>query len=109
VVAVALPPTSSLRLPVPPRCANTADRLSETNTCQAVGKVIPSLNGKLTGMAFRVPTSDVSVVDLVVRIEKSASYDDIKAVIKKAAESPEYKGILGYVSSTLTSPADRTI
>lgn len=62
-----------------------------------MGKVIPSLNGKLTGMSFRVPTSDVSVVDLVCRIEKGASYDEIKNVIKKASESPELKGILGWV------------
>jgi glyceraldehyde-3-phosphate dehydrogenase/erythrose-4-phosphate dehydrogenase len=50
--------------------------------CQAVGKVLPELNGKLTGMAFRVPTPNVSVVDLTCRIEKSASYDDVKAAIK---------------------------
>ncbi len=50
---------------------------------QAVGKVLPELNGKLTGMAFRVPTINVSVVDLTVRLEKSASYDDIKAAIKQ--------------------------
>ncbi|ODN74667.1 glyceraldehyde-3-phosphate dehydrogenase, variant 1 [Cryptococcus amylolentus CBS 6039] len=68
---------------------------SSTGAAKAVGKVIPSLNGKLTGMAFRVPTADVSVVDLVCRIEKGASYADIKAVIKKASESPELKGILG--------------
>lgn len=49
---------------------------------QAVGKVLPALNGKLTGMAFRVPTVDVSVVDLTVRLEKAASYDEIKAAIK---------------------------
>jgi glyceraldehyde 3-phosphate dehydrogenase len=49
---------------------------------QAVGKVLPALNGKLTGMAFRVPTVDVSVVDLTVRLEKSATYDEIKAAIK---------------------------
>jgi glyceraldehyde-3-phosphate dehydrogenase/erythrose-4-phosphate dehydrogenase len=51
-------------------------------TVQAVGKVLPALNGKLTGMAFRVPTVDVSVVDLTVRLEKAASYEDIKAAIK---------------------------
>ena len=62
--------------------------------CQAVGKVIPSLNGKLTGMSFRVPTTDVSVVDLVVRTEKAAPYDAIKAAMKKASEG-EMKGILG--------------
>ena len=49
---------------------------------QAVGKVLPTLNNKLTGMSFRVPTADVSVVDLTVRLEKAASYDDIKAAIK---------------------------
>src|SRR5690606_27110886 len=59
---------------------------SSTGAAKAVGKVIPSLNGKLTGMAFRVPTADVSVVDLTVRTEKAATYDEIKAVFKKAAE-----------------------
>ncbi|OCF31360.1 glyceraldehyde-3-phosphate dehydrogenase [Kwoniella heveanensis CBS 569] len=76
---------------------------SSTGAAKAVGKVIPSLNGKLTGMAFRVPTSDVSVVDLVARIEKGASYDEIKAVIKKASESPELKGILGYTEDEVVS------
>ncbi|RSH95384.1 hypothetical protein EHS25_000471 [Saitozyma podzolica] len=76
---------------------------SSTGAAKAVGKVIPSLNGKLTGMSFRVPTSDVSVVDLVVRLEKSASYDEIKQVIKKASESPEYKGILGYTDDEVVS------
>lgn len=52
--------------------------------CQAVGKVLPELNGKLTGMAFRVPTPNVSVVDLTCRIEKSASYEDVKAAIQYA-------------------------
>jgi glyceraldehyde-3-phosphate dehydrogenase/erythrose-4-phosphate dehydrogenase len=52
------------------------------HSSQAVGKVLPALNGKLTGMAFRVPTVDVSVVDLTVRLEKSATYDEIKAAIK---------------------------
>ena len=56
---------------------------SSTGAAKAVGKVIPSLNGKLTGMAFRVPTSDVSVIDLV-RLEKSASYDEIKKAVKEA-------------------------
>ena len=59
---------------------------SSTGAAKAVGKVIPSLNGKLTGMSLRVPTKNVSVVDLTCRIEKSASYDDIKATIKSAAE-----------------------
>lgn len=76
---------------------------SSTGAAKAVGKVIPSLNGKLTGMSFRVPTSDVSVVDLVCRIEKGASYDEIKDVIKKASESPELKGILGYTEDAVVS------
>lgn len=61
---------------------------SSTGAAKAVGKVIPDLNGKLTGMAFRVPTSNVSVVDLTCRLEKEASYDEIKAAIKEAAEGP---------------------
>ena len=64
---------------------------SSTGAAKAVGKVIPELNGKLTGMSMRVPTSNVSVVDLTVRIEKGASYDEIKQVIKKASEG-ELKG-----------------
>jgi len=75
---------------------------SSTGAAKAVGKVIPSLNGKLTGMAFRVPTSDVSVVDLVVRLEKSATYDEIKATLKKASEGP-LKGILGYTEDEVVS------
>ncbi|EIW65880.1 glyceraldehyde-3-phosphate dehydrogenase [Tremella mesenterica] len=76
---------------------------SSTGAAKAVGKVIPALNGKLTGMAFRVPTSDVSVVDLTCRIEKGATYDEIKAVMKKAAESPEYKGIFAYTEEDVVS------
>merc|ERR1711977_403547 len=68
---------------------------SSTGAAKAVGKVIPELNGKLTGMSLRVPTSNVSVVDLTCRLEKGASYDEIKAVLKKASEGP-LKGILGY-------------
>ncbi|KAG8908941.1 hypothetical protein FRB99_000044 [Tulasnella sp. 403] len=75
---------------------------SSTGAAKAVGKVIPSLNGKLTGLAFRIPTSDVSVVDLVVRLDKPASYDDIKAVMKKAAEG-QYKGIIGYTEDDVVS------
>jgi len=75
---------------------------SSTGAAKAVGKVIPSLNGKLTGLAFRVPTSDVSVVDLVVRLEKSATYAEISATIKKAAEG-EYKGIIEFVDDNLVS------
>jgi glyceraldehyde 3-phosphate dehydrogenase len=75
---------------------------SSTGAAKAVGKVIPSLNGKLTGMAFRVPTADVSVVDLTVRLEKSATYDEIKAAVKAASEN-ELKGILGYTEASVVS------
>merc|ERR1712063_1586 len=75
---------------------------ASTGAAKAVGKVIPELNGKLTGMAFRVPTVDVSVVDLTVRIEKSASYQDVCNAIKKAAEG-EYKGIMGYTDEDVVS------
>lgn len=75
---------------------------SSTGAAKAVGKVIPELNGKLTGMAFRVPTSDVSVVDLVARIEKPATYEEIKATMKAASEG-ELKGILGYTEDELVS------
>ncbi len=75
---------------------------SSTGAAKAVGKVIPSLNGKLTGMAFRVPTADVSVVDLTVRLEKSATYDEIKAAVKAASEN-ELKGILGYTEESVVS------
>ncbi|KAI9120581.1 hypothetical protein K1719_007614 [Acacia pycnantha] len=75
---------------------------SSTGAAKAVGKVLPSLNGKLTGMAFRVPTVDVSVVDLTVRLEKGASYDEIKAAIKEASEG-SLKGILGYTEDDVVS------
>jgi glyceraldehyde 3-phosphate dehydrogenase len=75
---------------------------SSTGAAKAVGKVIPSLNGKLTGLAFRVPTLDVSVVDLVVRLEKEATYDDIKATIRVAANG-DLKGILGYTEEAVVS------
>lgn len=75
---------------------------SSTGAAKAVGKVIPDLNGKLTGMAFRVPTPDISVVDLTCRIEKSASYEEICAAMKKASEG-ELKGILGYTEDAVVS------
>jgi glyceraldehyde 3-phosphate dehydrogenase len=75
---------------------------SSTGAAKAVGKVIPSLNGKLTGLSFRVPTIDVSVVDLVVRLEKSATYDEIKLTIKEAADGP-LKGILEYTEDSVVS------
>ncbi|KAF9671674.1 hypothetical protein SADUNF_Sadunf12G0072100 [Salix dunnii] len=75
---------------------------SSTGAAKAVGKVLPALNGKLTGMAFRVPTVDVSVVDLTVRLEKAAKYDDIKAAIKEESEG-KMKGILGYTDEDLVS------
>ncbi|THG95325.1 hypothetical protein EW026_g6309 [Hermanssonia centrifuga] len=75
---------------------------SSTGAAKAVGKVIPALNGKLTGLSFRIPTVDVSVVDLVVRLEKGASYQEIKDVIKKASEN-EMKGILGYTDEKVVS------
>merc|ERR1712144_336 len=70
------------------RCASANIIPSGTGAAKAVGKVIPDLNGKLTGMAFRVPTPDVSVVDLTCRIEKGTSMDDIVAAIKEAADGP---------------------
>ncbi|XP_019166633.1 PREDICTED: glyceraldehyde-3-phosphate dehydrogenase, cytosolic [Ipomoea nil] len=75
---------------------------SSTGAAKAVGKVLPALNGKLTGMAFRVPTVDVSVVDLTVRIEKEASYDEVKEAIKEAANGP-LKGIIGYTDEDVVS------
>jgi len=75
---------------------------SSTGAAKAVGKVIPSLNGKLTGMAFRVPTIDVSVVDLVVRLDKPATYDEIKQTVKAAAEG-DLKGILEYTDDAVVS------
>ncbi len=77
---------------------------SSTGAAKAVGKVMPSLNGKLTGMAFRVPTSDVSVVDLTVELDKGASYDDICAAMKKAAEDKDGIGAtLAYTDEKVVS------
>jgi len=75
---------------------------SSTGAAKAVGKVIPALNGKLTGMSMRVPTSDVSVVDLTVELEKPASYEEICAAMKRASEN-ELKGILGYTNEAVVS------
>jgi glyceraldehyde 3-phosphate dehydrogenase len=75
---------------------------SSTGAAKAVGVVIPALKGKLTGMAFRVPTPNVSVVDLTVRLAKDASYDEIKAALKAASEN-ELKGILGYTEDDVVS------
>lgn len=75
---------------------------ASTGAAKAVGKVIPSLNGKITGMAFRVPTANVSVVDLTVKLEKETSYDAIKKVFKAASEG-EMKGVLGYTEDLVVS------
>jgi glyceraldehyde 3-phosphate dehydrogenase len=75
---------------------------SSTGAAKAVGKIMPELNKKLTGMAFRVPTSDVSVVDLTVELNKEASYADICAAMKAASEG-ELKGVLGYTTDKVVS------
>tara|TARA_R110001632_G_scaffold125235_1_gene238459 strand:- start:3094 stop:4095 length:1002 start_codon:yes stop_codon:yes gene_type:complete len=76
---------------------------SSTGAAKAVGKVIPELNGKLTGMAFRVPTMDVSVVDLTVKLAKSATYEEICAAMKSASESGPMVGVLGYTEDLVVS------
>ena len=76
---------------------------SSTGAAKAVGKVLPELNGKLTGMSVRVPTSDVSFVDLTVELNKEASYEEICAAMKEASEG-ELKGILGYTDEAVVSP-----
>ena len=84
------------------RCASQNIIPSATGAAKAVGKVIPSLNGKLTGMAFRVPTPDVSVVDLTCKLEKEASMDEIVAAIKEASET-SMKGVLSLTSDEVVS------
>ena len=86
---------------------------SSTGAAKMVGEVIPQLKGKLTGMSFRVPTADVSVVDLTVRLEKSTTYEEIKDVMKKASKG-KYKGIIGYtedavVSSDMTDAVETSV
>jgi glyceraldehyde 3-phosphate dehydrogenase len=76
---------------------------SSTGAAKAVGKVLPELNGKLTGMAFRVPTSDVSVVDLTVELTKDASYDEICAAMKGASENGDLAGVLAYTEDKVVS------
>ena len=76
---------------------------SSTGAAKAVGKVIPELNGKLTGMAFRVPTMDVSVVDLTVKLEKKATYEEICSAMKSASESGPMAGVLGYTEDQVVS------
>ena len=75
---------------------------SSTGAAKAVGKVIPSLNGKLTGMSMRVPTTDVSVVDLTVKVEKETTYEEILAVLKNASET-DYNNIIGYTEDDVVS------
>merc|ERR1712183_746139 len=84
------------------RCASQNIIPSSTGAAKAVGKCYPAVNGKLTGMAFRVPTPDVSVVDLTVRLEKPAKYEEIVAAIKKASEGPMH-GFLGYTEDQVVS------
>ncbi len=76
---------------------------SSTGAAKAVGVVLPELKGKLTGMSFRVPTIDVSVVDLTVTLKTPTTYEDIKATMKAASESEEYKGIIGYTEDAVVS------
>merc|ERR1712218_619138 len=84
------------------RCASENIIPSSTGAAKAVGKVLPELNGKLTGMAFRVPTPDVSVVDLTCRIEKEASYDEIVAAVKEYSQG-EMKGVLDWTDEEVVS------
>merc|ERR1719274_401900 len=84
------------------RCASANIIPSSTGAAKAVGKVIPELNGKLTGMAFRVPTPNVSVVDLTCRLEKAAKYDEIVAEIKACSEG-SMKGVLSWTDEEVVS------
>merc|ERR1719323_184879 len=84
------------------RCASQNIIPSSTGAAKAVGKVLPALNGKLTGMAFRIPTPDVSVVDLTCRLEKGAKYEEIVAAVKEAAAGP-MKGILDHTDEEVVS------
>jgi len=84
------------------RAASTNVIPSSTGAAEAVGVVLPHLKGKLTGMAFRVPTTNVSVVDLTVRLSKPAPYKDIKSLMKKASQT-NYKGIVGYTDEEVVS------
>eukprot|EP00449_Zooxanthella_nutricula_P004226 CAMPEP_0198500636 /NCGR_PEP_ID=MMETSP1462-20131121/8266_1 /TAXON_ID=1333877 /ORGANISM="Brandtodinium nutriculum, Strain RCC3387" /LENGTH=176 /DNA_ID=CAMNT_0044229649 /DNA_START=1 /DNA_END=527 /DNA_ORIENTATION=+ len=84
------------------RCASNNIIPSSTGAAKAVGKVIPALNGKLTGMAFRVPTPDVSVVDLTCRLEKGATMDEISAAVLQAGAT-SMKGILGFTDKEVVS------
>merc|ERR1712139_230126 len=84
------------------RCASQNIIPSSTGAAKAVGKVMPAVNGKLTGMAFRVPTPDVSVVDLTCRLEKGAKYDDIVAAVKEYAAGP-MKGVLDWTEDEVVS------
>merc|ERR1712072_1077922 len=84
------------------RCVSQNIIPSSTGAAKAVGKCLPALNGKLTGMAFRVPTPDVSVVDLTCRLEKGAKYEEIVAAIKEAAEGP-MKGVLDWTDEEVVS------
>merc|ERR1711865_594859 len=84
------------------RCASQNIIPSSTGAAKAVGKCLPELNGKLTGMAFRIPTPDVSVVDLTCRLEKGGSYADIVGAIKEAAEGP-MKGVLDWTEDEVVS------
>ena len=80
---------------------------STTGAAKAVGKVIPALQGKLTGMSMRIPAADVSIVDLTCRLEKAATYDEICAAVKAAAEGP-MKGVLEYTEDEVVSSDFRT-